>query len=758
MKFEKAKNYILTTVTGVLIFLLGTGVGILGMKEYTAAHATDSSKTTSVKTDGLITDKIAIVNLDDGVMVGEEKINYAGKLLTDLTDNFLFTGLEDARAGYATGIYAGYLVIPATFSESVVSLNDTPVRAEITYAINNNLNEESKEEVIYDVLGLVSELNDEISYMYLHSVMDEFHDAQDEANIVMDNDLEEKEAINAIKANDLVALIPVTEITEVENNIVPVDISDYMAKNMELTSEVGIKYNEYLMESEADHQKLNEEAMDLMAEMGNMDGIIGGIDLAHDSDGNFIYQKGAEEMNLLFEEHNAALLNKEAELSENVLTIYKDIQTYLSEYQRARDAYQKENEQKYINTLVALEELFEKYQSSYVVLTTDQMQQLQNTVEVQNEQIAAQQSMLNELQQQSYEIPSESEEELQEGEEYTPEAYTVNINLEGLPEIQAITLPDPEVIELSELQKKMQVVLADNYYVFEGYLLDEQGVVKKDEEGNSIPLTALFDKYNKNLNDEKIKREILEEQVGEIELMDIGEVTRIADEEILMPIQENVDSVTKAIMDQYAIEKEQLGEYSEAVMDYDPLKYIDHEEIQGLTGAMFENGTKLSEAILETDIQQMEYVAEVYEATRNDLANMQDSILKAKEDSDQAVADGLASLQQIKNTNSSENQQIMYDFSEKLPYTRLGSLEYTQAYEFMANPVGTKKLDNTSGKTSGEKTDSVKTESESVNVKENRQRDYQIIGMIICAMICVIIVGSTIKYHFHKKEEEFFEI
>lgn len=40
-----------------------------------------------------------------------------------------------------------------------------------------------------------------------------------------------------------------------------------------------------------------------------------------------------------------------------------------------------------------------------------------------------------------------------------------------------------------------------------------------------------------------------------------------------------------------------------------------------------------------------------------------------------------------KTTTSKENQNILADFSAKLPYTRLGSMEYTQAYQFIAKPV-----------------------------------------------------------------------
>lgn len=764
-KNRKKEAHNLKIIGSVLIFAVGIGLGIASTIIYADMLASKSNETADEITEHLITDKIAIVNLDNGTMVKEEKINYAAKLLVDLNENFLFTGLEDARTGYAQGIYAGYLVIPATFSESVVSLNDTPVRAEITYAINDNLREDIKEQVIYDVINLVSKLNDDVSYMYLHSVMDEFHDAQDEADIVMDNDIEEKNAINAIEANDLVALIPVTEITEVEYNIEPVDISEYISTNVELTAEVGMKYNEYLQASEVDHQKINEEALLLMTEMGNMDTIIGSIDLVHDAEGNSVYQTGQEELDVLFTEHNEVLTAKQEELQSHVLTTYGEVQQYLYEYQRAKEAYQKENEQKYLNTLIALEELFEKYQGSYAVITQEELTELENEIATQNAQIEALQTTLSELQTVTVNVASETEydgtdgetdgEDASDEETYTESTIQV-FSMDEIPEIPSVSMPETEQIELSALQQEMQVVLADNYYIFEGYLLDENGVVKKDEEGNSIPLTSLLAKYNVNLNDEQIKKKVLEEQVGEIELMDISAVTQIVNEKILTPIQEKVTQITTAIMDQYAIEKEQLGAFNESVMEYDPLKYIDHEEIQEITKSMYDNGSAMTKAVYETDAQQMEYVASVYEATRNDLTNMQESIVKAKEDSDLAVAEGLLELQQIKNTNSDENQRIMYDFSEKLPYTRLGSLEYTQAYEFMTNPVGTVEAEEGSNENL-HKEDSVTLESESVDVKEDRKKDYQIIGMILLGMICVIIVGTTIKYHFHKKEDEIFE-
>ena len=363
----------------LVIFLLGMGAGmVLSHKGISDTKNSVLAHTTTVQE--LRTDKIAVVNLDTGIAVGDENINYAGSLLVNLPDNFLLTGLEDARQGLNHGLYAGYLVVPATFSQNIVSLNETPVRAEISYMINDDLTAEYKEKAIYSVLEFVSNLNDNVSYMYLNSLMDEFHDAQNESEMIMKNDQGEREAIDAIQAKDLISLIPVTEVTEVEYDIQPVDITEYMTKNAELTGQVGTKYMEYLQASEVDHQKLIVQSTALMEEMQNMDGIIMGVNLALDAEGNSVYQTGEEKLSTLFEEHNQKLMEKKQALDEGVLQIYTDVQNYLSEYERSINAYQEENQEKYLDTLTALENLFHEYQSSYVLVPTEQYVQMKDAL------------------------------------------------------------------------------------------------------------------------------------------------------------------------------------------------------------------------------------------------------------------------------------------------------------------------------------------------------------------------------------------
>lgn len=745
MKQKKMKSILIKTGILVGVFLLGSVIGIFGMRQYALHYGINGNEIEEVNK--LITDSVAIVNLDEGVMVQDEKVNYAEKLIIDLEENFSFTGLEDARQGYATGIYAGYLIIPATFSESIVSLNNTPVRSEINYAINSNLREDVKEEVIYKVLALMDEINDGVSYMYLHSVLDDVHTAQDAADTVMNNDMEERDAIDAVQANDLVALVPVAELTEIENNIEPVDISDYMAKNIELTGEVGLKYTEYLMKSEEEHMRINEEAVGLMDEMANMGNIMSHCNFSQNGDGESIYKDGTEALDMLFEEYNSSLDERKDEIEKNVLAIYKDIIRYLTEYDRAVKVYQTEHEEEYWNTLEAIEKLFEEYSDSCVIVSAQELQDMEDTLRSQSEMLKAQQSIIQGLQDGSGERNEAGGEQEETGGEQ--EGTDIVQDPEKDPEDEPI---DRE--PLSALQKSVLGILNDNYYFFSGYLLDKEGEVVKDENNESVLLTSLIEKYRQDLSDPLVEAEILEKEVGEIEKLESGEILACIDEKILEPLQENVDGFVAEVMAQYEVEQEQLMSYNEAIMEYDPLKYIDHDEIRILTDRMADNGTELSEAILDTDLQQMEYVADVYAATREDLLTLQDNIVQAKEDSDKAVEEGLQELKDTKNANSKQNQEILYHFSKLLPYTRLGSMEYVQAYEFMVNPISAVNT-GTVAKGESQRTDSVRAESDSVHVETKKQEDYQYISMLICLVICVIIVSITIKYHFHKKEESY---
>lgn len=73
----------------------------------------------------------------------------------------------------------------------------------------------------------------------------------------------------------------------------------------------------------------------------------------------------------------------------------------------------------------------------------------------------------------------------------------------------------------------------------------------------------------------------------------------------------------------------------------------------------------------------------------------------------------------------------------------------------MANPVGYRDIEDKAENVQSYVEDTVKQEKDSVSIKEYQEKDIEKIVTVIMSMICVIIVISTVKYHFHKKEEPY---
>lgn len=82
---------------------------------------------------------IAIVNLDEGIYEHNKKKYYPTELMNLEADNLVAENLEAARQGINNGSYAAYILIPSEFSNHAVSINATPQKATLEFAINPNL-------------------------------------------------------------------------------------------------------------------------------------------------------------------------------------------------------------------------------------------------------------------------------------------------------------------------------------------------------------------------------------------------------------------------------------------------------------------------------------------------------------------------------------------------------------------------------------------------------------------------------------------
>lgn len=187
---------------------------------------------------------IAIVNLDEGTQQGGQE-NYGVRLIDTITDDVVITGLEDARRGIENGTYSAYMVIPAAFSERISTITARPVKSEITYAIGSRLAGAERDEVIYRMESIFRLFNNNLSKVYLSSVLAAYHKAQDSASSIISNDTEDMELLLQVRGEDLIEYIETPEVTIVDNEISELDLTDHYTKNSQTVEEIHTAYQDF---------------------------------------------------------------------------------------------------------------------------------------------------------------------------------------------------------------------------------------------------------------------------------------------------------------------------------------------------------------------------------------------------------------------------------------------------------------------------------------------------------------------------------
>lgn len=235
-------------------------------------------------------EKIAVVNLDEGVQSGGRQINYASELSRFPTMDFEYSSLEAARTGLETGRYGAYVIIPAVFSQNVESINEAPQVSQLEYAVNRSYSGELQYELLYNVQSYMDSLNNRLSYMYVDNILKEFHKAQDGAGSIMENDLRDKEVIEKIKAQDLVALTELSEFQMEENTAETPDLSVYTEKNTILTAAMNEEYARNVQGIREEIASLSADGTALAEQLNGLSGQIPKMDLTVDGNGESILE------------------------------------------------------------------------------------------------------------------------------------------------------------------------------------------------------------------------------------------------------------------------------------------------------------------------------------------------------------------------------------------------------------------------------------------------------------------------------------
>lgn len=278
---------------------------------------------------------IAVVNLDEGVMSDDIKRYYAADLITFPNDNFKLASLEEARNGILNGTFGAYVIIPATFSESVESLNVTPMKSIIEYSINPNLADETRLVVEADIDTFWRNISERLSYTYVTSVMTEFHNVQDEAQIILDNDIEDMNNINAINPEELTESVEFSEMEIVEGELEYIDLSDTTEANLEYVQEIVDYYSEAQTKGEEQITGFSTGLETIQSSKEELDDMLLELNFMEDEDGNLVIQDeiDALEEELLLTQESRERCKEEINwlIKTNLYNQEKHYQTYIND-------------------------------------------------------------------------------------------------------------------------------------------------------------------------------------------------------------------------------------------------------------------------------------------------------------------------------------------------------------------------------------------------------------------------------------------
>lgn len=251
---------------------------------------------TYVQSQKISADRIAVVNLDEGVTTDEGMQYYAADMVSYPGDNFVQTSLEEARGGLSDNVFAGYIVIPPDFSESVQSLNAVPARTSIQYAINPNLTDAMKYIVSGDISEFNSAVNERFRYTYVASILDEFHDAQDEARDVLKNDNADFRNVMAIDAEKLTEELEYTELKNVEYDIEYPDMSENVKVNTDCIENIMELYEKAQTKNLEDIEGYTEGLESIADEQTGFMESLTELRFMEDEEGNLLIQDDIDEL------------------------------------------------------------------------------------------------------------------------------------------------------------------------------------------------------------------------------------------------------------------------------------------------------------------------------------------------------------------------------------------------------------------------------------------------------------------------------
>lgn len=645
---------------------------------------------------------IALINLDEGVEIEGKKLYYAQNLLSTQGENLKFTSLNDAKIGLENGTYAAYILIPSTFSAHIESINEKPVKVELEYELSDKLAPESKAGIVKDIEDFKLKLSNDISYMYVSAVMDEFHNAQDNSKLVLDNDKKELESMSLIKVRDVISHIDFPEIEFVEFVRNRLEIEPIVSSNLELIDAMRNSLLEKIQLGKDDYESVSKDKG--LLDEGSKDflNILGGLDIESDDNGEPVYQSGIDKLATQVNNYNAQLIDNRAwivsELASNSNATRSSSQEYVdnslsnikNSWQNNIDTALREANQN-IERLVtqALENLLaiqERIYDELDLYVRDEFQAAHEYYkqEAKREVEIYKENLINELIEEGY-IDDDETDPI-----YAIIASSSNadIRIATYSNAESFSLRNAQVdfIDRNNFNSPMLSASADfqdtdlerRDSLFDipdiSYLLGEANIVLPENQGSWYAgfIEGLERMYTISTVD--IEKTVKDDVVGAIKSKTSAKYADLKD--VISKLNKSFD------------------DYQNSLYQFDPFARIDVRILEQSAKSINSNVRDIAGKSAEYASEQSEEVAKVREKESERTKALRENMDTANKSTEDLVGKTLDGLKDARQSNTDTNKTLLEDFNNKLSYTKVGSIANKEVFEFISAPVQSSEIKN----------------------------------------------------------------
>lgn len=727
---------------------------------------------------------IAVVNMDDGVAVDNEHVNYASKLISFPNDRFLVTGLADAKAGIENGTYAAYVIIPETFSTSVTSIENDPRKVTLVYQYNNKLTEEAKIQAVNDVNTFIALFNSNVAYMYMDAIMAEFHRVQDDSSTILANDNMEMEKLAGVDASNLIAPAQPVEDVSVNNDIEPVELTTYTDRNYDLLDDMLTDYSEAVQTGKDDFALIQEENTGVKTATDNFfqtydtviqDTVAGQSELLTTGKDELaeavgIYNQDVEAQETEIRTMIAGIIDMQLEADK--ISVESQLQDIINEVESSVDTGTVSNRK--------LKDLQQQWETAYQNIQTEadgiltqkttecsdnikglindvyiqgyndalddlsgQIDSLKSDVDSENIAVSGLQSTMNGLRLSSP-LPAETEARL---ENFKSSAAG---QLSGMAiDWDQLQTETPELPETGNTEGGGESGGEASGSSGSGETEDSgDGGSGNDGAGGGesgggnpedeyvITLTAFDDEeaINTTVTDtlDLFKLESESEQINEV--IQTYFVDSLAEES---EKQMGILAEEKLLLNQ------SIDDYEALLVGYDPMQYIENADLGTYVNDMGTNAGEMMGAVEQNNSDYMSYAAEMYTSTAEHTTQVRNSLDEANTQTVENVEDCIGGLIESRAEINSQNVDILGEFPLALWYTRVGSQGNAEAYDCIVNPVVSQENGQAVANTAGPETK-----------RDNSIKTWLVIVIGIGILFFLIETVISFRQQYKESEEE----